>query len=278
VAADVYVVGSMTGSDIAESAKNAGIFLTALSGAAYACGYLVVRARARALGTDPGFVLIDQAYVFAGFRFVLMLLLSLLLTAPLVLLLRWVGSLVNSSAPGTIHIVEAIAALFAGAATICAYVATLGVNGVLLASSSGWLANAALGRNNYGLLMMLATTALGAAMLLWIDAHFAGTKSLDPLGAVLLLIGTLVLILLPLQQGVFYADRNARQLDRIPEGVTDLPLPIWLVDRGALDRAVLYGRAVDGRAELVTIKAEKLDGIGVIGIGSLGKAVGERKP
>jgi hypothetical protein len=265
----------MTGSEISEAVKNGGIALTALSGAAYASGYLVVRARARALGTDPGFALIDQVYVFAGFRFVLTLLLALLLTTPLLLLLRWVGT---SLPRGRLGAMEVIAALFAAAATIWAYVATLRVNGVLLASSSDWLADAALGLNNYGFLIMFATTALGAAMLLWIEAHFAASKSLDPLGMVLLLIGALLLILLPLQQGVFYADRNARQLERVPEGVNDLVWPIWLVDRGASDRVVLYGRNAEGRARLVTIKAEKLDGIGVTGISTLGTAVRDRKP
>ena len=75
----------MTSSDIAglaESVKNSAIVLTSLSGAAYACGYLAVRARARALGVDPGFALVDQAYVFAGFRFVLVLLISLLVSVP----------------------------------------------------------------------------------------------------------------------------------------------------------------------------------------------------
>src|SRR5260221_448312 len=118
----------MTGSEIADSAKNAGVVLTVLSSAAYACGYLVGRARAR---------------------------------------------------------------------------------------------------------------ALGVAMLLWFAAHFARAGGLDPVGAALLLIGTLLLVLLPMQHGVFHADRTARQLDRIPEGVTGLAEPIWLVDRGTSDRVVL---------------------------------------
>ena len=41
----------MAVSDIAEGAKNAGVILTALSGFAYACGYLVVRARSRAFAS-----------------------------------------------------------------------------------------------------------------------------------------------------------------------------------------------------------------------------------
>jgi hypothetical protein len=268
----------MTGSDIADSAKNAGVVLTALSGAAYACGYLVVRARARALGTDPGFVLVDQAYVFAGFRFVLMLLFALLVISPLVLSLRWVGRIAALLPPGPFSAVEVIGVLFAAIATIWAYVATIGVNGVLLAPSGGWLTDAALERNNYGVLMILATTALGAAIALWFVEHFARMGGLDPLGAVLFLIGLMLFILLPTQHGVFHADRSARQLDRIPEGITDLVLPIWQVDRGAADRVVLYGRTAAGGGRLVTIKAEKLDGVGVTGIDTLATAVGERKP
>src|SRR5437762_10764590 len=106
----------MTGSEIAESAKNAGIVLTVLSSAAYACGYLVVRARARALGTDPGFALVDQAYMFAGFRFVLTLLFAFMLTAPLLLLLRSVGRRASLLSQRQLSALEAIVALSAGVA------------------------------------------------------------------------------------------------------------------------------------------------------------------
>jgi hypothetical protein len=268
----------MTGSEIAESAKNAGVVLTALSGVTYASGYLVMRARARALGTDPGFVLIDQAYVFAGFRFALTLLLGLLVVAPVLLLLGWVGRLASLLPKGHFSVLEIATALSAGAATIWAYTATIGVSGVLLAPSHGRLADAVLGRNNYGVLMVLATTAIGAAMLLWFYAHFARAGSLDPLGAVLLLISVLLLALLPMQHGIFHADRMARRLDRMPEGVTGLAPPIWLVDRGTSDRVVLCGHTMDGQARLVTLKAEKLDGIAITGVSSLGAALLERTP
>ena len=173
----------MTGSDIANSVKNAAVVLTTLSGAAYACGYLAVRARARALGADPGFVLIDQAYVFAGFRFVVVLLLSLLISVPLLLLLAWLGRRALRLAPARLAILEAATALAAAALTIWAYLATTRVSDVLLAPSSHWLAGAALGRNPYGALMGLATTAAGAALLLWTRAHYLRAGELDPLGA-----------------------------------------------------------------------------------------------
>jgi hypothetical protein len=115
------------------------------------------------------------------------------------------------------------------------------------------------------------------------DAHFTRVGGLDPLGAVLLLIGVLLigvllLVLLPMQHGVFYAERNARQLERAPDGVSGLAPPIWLVDRGASDRVVLFGRAPDGKARLVTLKADKLDGIAVTGVSSLSEAVEGRNP
>src|SRR3974390_161726 len=116
----------MTGSDIAESVKNAAVVLTTLSGEAYACGFLVVRARARALGADPGFVLVDQAYVFAGFRFVLVLLLSLLISVPLLLLLRWIGGRTLLLDAAALWALEAGATVVAGALTIWVYLATTG--------------------------------------------------------------------------------------------------------------------------------------------------------
>ena len=268
----------MTLNEIAESAKNAGVVLTALSGAGYACGYLVVRARARALGTDPGFALVDQAYVFAGFRFLLALLFALLVMALPLLLFREIGRFAGLLAPGALFGLEIFAAVSVGAATVGAYVATFGVSGVLLSPSSGWLARAALEQNNYGALLFLATTLLGSATLLWADAHSTRAGGLDTLGVVLLLIGALLLVLLPLQHGAFNADRNARQLERAPDGVTGFAPPIWLVDRGASDRVVVYGHATDGKGRLMTLKADVLDGIAVVGVSSLGTAVGESRP
>lgn len=267
----------MTGSEIAESVKNAAVVLTALSGAAYACGFLVVRARARALGADPGFVLIDQAYVFAGFRFVLVFLLSLLISVPLLLLLRWLGGRALQLDPGPLFALETGAAIVAGALTIWVYLATTGVSGVLLSPSSNWVAGAALGRNPYGVLLALATTVATAALLLWSRAHFLRTGHLDQLGASLALIAMLLLLLLPIQHGVFHADRNARRLGGAPQGASGLAPPVWVVDRAA-DRVTLFGRGADGHARLVTLKADQLDGVAVVEVGKLSDALGEPKP
>ncbi|MBV8457519.1 MAG: hypothetical protein JO122_12985, partial [Acetobacteraceae bacterium] len=52
----------------------------------YALGFLMVRARSRALvGTHPEFSLIDQAYVFAGIQAVVITTIAFLITAPIVI-------------------------------------------------------------------------------------------------------------------------------------------------------------------------------------------------
>lgn len=266
-----------TSSEIAESVKNGAVVLTTLSGAAYACGFLVVRARAHALGADPAFVLVDQAYVFAGFRFVLVLLLSLLISFPLRLLLRWLGGRALQLDPGPLLAIEAGAAIVAGALTIWVYLKTTGVSGVLLAPCSNWVARAVLGQNPYGALLTLATTAAAAALLLWSRAHFLRAGNIDPLGASLALIAMLLLLLLPIQNGVFHADRTARRLEGALPGAKGPAPPVWLVDRAA-DRVTLFGRGADGHARLVTMKADQLDGVAVIEVGKLNDALGEINP
>ena len=267
----------MTGNDIAglaESAKNAAVVLTAFSGVAYACGYLGVRARALALGADTGFAIIDQIYVLAGFRFIHVLLLELLISAPLLLLLSWLGKSALLLGPNLRYTVEAGAAVAAGALTIWIYLVT-DVKGVLLAPTSKWTAGAVLGKNAYGVLLVLGTTAATAALLLWSRAHYLRAGEVDPLGAALALITMLLLLLLPVQHGVFHAGRLVARLEVVPAGVGGLTPPIWVVDRAA-DRVTLFGRGADGRARLVTVKANQLDGVAVVGIGTLSDAVGEK--
>lgn len=263
----------MNTSGVADAAKNLGVVVTTASGMAYACGYLVVRARARALGTDPGFTLVDQAYVFAGFRFVLVLLLALLLIAPFVFAVRALSRLAQQwLSPGLLRVVSMTVAMLAGIATVFAYMATIGVTGALLTPATDWATDAVLERNEYGTAIVLGTTALAACILPWAVTRLARAAVAEPFSLFLLTIGLPLAILLPVQHGVFQADRSARLLEKPPEGTTG---PLWLVDRGAGDRVVLYGRSASGRPVLVTLKAEKLDGIGVLGVTTLGAMVRE---
>jgi hypothetical protein len=126
-------------------------------------------------------------------------------------------------------------------------------------------------------LLVLGTTIAAAALLLWSRAHVLRMGNLDPLGAALALIFVLLIVLLPVQHGIFHADRTARRLDGAPQGVGGLATPMWLVDRTA-DRVTLFGRGADGQARLVTLKADLLDGVAVVGVGSLSDALGGVDP
>ena len=104
----------MTGlaSDLVENAKNVGIVLTSASAASYAAGYLALRSRAHALGTDPGFTLLDQAYVFAGFRFALITLVALLAISPLLILGKAiVGATTRFVKPRGLEVLSALIAV-----------------------------------------------------------------------------------------------------------------------------------------------------------------------
>ena len=265
----------MTGGDFIEWVKTAAVVLASLSGAAYACGYVAVRARYRALGADAGFPLFDQAYVYAGFRFVVVLLLSLLISVPALLLLRWLGGLALLLGPTPVFALETVGTVAAGVLTIWLFLATTRVNGALLIPSSDWAVGAVLGRNPYGALLVLGTTIAAAAVLLWSRAHLLRAGAVDPIGASLALIALLLIVLLPVQHGVFHADRTARRLDGAPHGAGGLAAPIWVVDRTA-DRVTLFGRGADGHPRLVTLKTEQVDGVAVVGVGSLSDAVRDK--
>ena len=258
----------MTGlaSDLVENAKNVGVVLTSASAASYAAGYLALRSRAHALGTDPGFTLLDQAYVFAGFRFALITLVALLAVSPLLILGKAiVGATARFVKPRGLEVLSALIAVVLAVLTLASF-RSLFVEGVLLADPVAQdgavqraLVSGVLGRGVVGVFVVLAATAAAAITVLWISDRYARTGARDPLTMVLLVIAALQLVLLPVQSGIFFADRTARVLAagcarRSSGGV--LP-PVWLVDRGA-DRAALLARLPGGSLSLITIKAETL--------------------
>ena len=118
-------------SEIADALKNTGLVLTTTSGVGYACGYLVMRARAYALGTDPGFALVDQAYVWAGIRLAMMLLFAVLLAAIPLLLLREAWHLLLHIGPRPMAIIEGGIALVVGAAVILLAASLFGASNLI---------------------------------------------------------------------------------------------------------------------------------------------------
>jgi hypothetical protein len=255
-------------SALVDGAKNIGAVLTTASALAYASGYLALRARAYALGTDPGFTLVDQAYIFAGFRFVLNTLVALLVIAPLLILIRAaVRWLPVSPQSGRGRILAWVAAIVLALLTLGSF-ATLDVRAVLVggtapdSSIQRALTWSILGIGNLGVLITLGATLTTTLSVLWTRACYVAVGITDPLAVLLTIIAVLQLILLPIQHGIFFADRSARTLARVPEGVSGVSPPIWLLDRGS-NRASLVARGADGRLSLITVKVDALDGIPV---------------
>ena len=258
---------------IVDTLKVAGILVAAGSSVAYACGYLVMRARAYALGTDPGFSFIDQAYVWAGIRFVLMLLLAMLISSPLLLLIRALWHVLVQLPPGRLAVIQWGVASVAGGAAVVSFALLLSVSNLVFEATRGaplgLLSQAALQRSSVGPLMFIASTALTGTTLMWARALYARTNDVSDLIVVLLLASILLAVLLPLEFGFFFADRNVRRVDQVPEGLVGVRSPVWLIDRGAADRVVLLGWDQAGAARLVTIKAEKLEGMAITGVARL---------
>jgi hypothetical protein len=252
-----------------EGARDLGLVLTSFSGLTYAGGYLVMRGRANALGTDPGFTLVDQSYVLAGFRFAVVTVIALVVVAPLVMLVtsaarRWCAK----AGRGARRLLEWIGIVALAVLTLQSF-STLEVRSVLLDAGAaraggfrGAVAASVLGLNDVGVLITLAATFVATMTVLWARARMAESGSGDAAARILLLLAFVQLALLPIQHGIFYADRNARMLSRIPEGVSGVVPPVWVLDRGA-ERASLLAHSATGEFCLVTVKVDALDGIAV---------------
>lgn len=269
-------------SGVADAVKDTGLVLTTASGVGYACGYLVMRARAYALGTDPGFSLIDQAYVWAGLRLVLMLLFAVLLSALPVLLVRELWHMLLQLGPRPLAVIERGTAVLFALMILLLAANLFGVSDLIFAVSHARLlaplSSAVLGRNALGTVLFVASTATTLLIVFWVRSHLARADNLDALAILLIVMGLLLSTLLPIEHGFFFAERKVRQLELIPDGVTGLILPIWIVERGVGDRVVLFGRNTAGKARLVAIKADKLDGIPVSAVANLGDVLMQGLP
>jgi len=265
--------------DVADAAKNVGVALTTASAASYACGYLVIRSRAYALGTDPSFSFIDQTYVWAGIRFLISLSFALLLSALPILLARAVWHLLLRSAQRALTTIECCTAIVFGFAIILLTAQLFSVSNLIFVEPrlafSGGLQSAVLGRAPLGTVLFICSAALAALIVLWARSRLARANGLDTPALLLITMAGLLGALLPIEHGFFFADRNVRQLDRIPEGIAGLEPPIWIIDRGAGGQIVLFGRDSAGAPRLVTTKADKLDGIAVTGVANLGDVLAQ---
>lgn len=259
--------------DIMTNLKNIAAVLGTVSTLAYVSGYLVLRSRAHALGTDPVSTLVDEAYVFAGFRFIFIMLIVLLLLAPAVLLARlglsWLVSHISTNLMNTC---QWLALGLVAGATIATF-KLLSVKNVLLRQYDAGTLNAALqeaitgGRPAISLLLTFLPVLLATLSVLWLrKAHLSNVD--DSFVWVLTLVISLQIFMLPICHGALFADRSVRVLATIPDSVKDLSAPVGIVDRTSAHYTIL-GLDNDGNRQLATIKLADLNGIPVNKIVSL---------
>lgn len=261
--------------------RRVGVLLSAASMGLYAAGYLTLRARAHALGTDPGFALVDQIYVFAGFRFLLQALGELLCVIPVLLVIAGVARVLAPRLPSVVRQVGAWMALILLVLLTFASLITVEVAGVLLGPASapaGSLQDALrasiLGVGPAGVLIPTGAVLCAALTLLWLHARYQHGGFASVLTRILGAVALMQLVLLPLQHGIFLADNTGRALGRMPQGVTGVLPPVWLLDRGT-ERASLLARSADRALCLVTVKVSDLDGIPVTRVAPLDEIVRE---
>jgi hypothetical protein len=202
-----------------------------------------------------------------------MLLFAVLLSALPILLVRALWHLLLRLGPRPLAAIERGVAVLFGVAIMLLAINLFGVSNVIFADPHGLAAPlpaAVLGRNALGTVLFVGSTALVLLIVLWVRSHVVRANGLDTLAILLIIMGLLLNALLPIEHGFFFAERKVRQLERLPEGVTGLMLPIWIVEQGAGDRVILFGRDAGGAARLVAVKGDKLDGIAVTAVADLG--------
>lgn len=246
-----------------ELATNVGVLLGTASALGYACGYVVLRARAGALGTDPAFKLVDQVYVFAGMRFLVATLIIALVLVPAILAVRWAALRLARAVPDRMVAPVRWLMLFVLWALTLASMSILSVHGLLLRNDvplSG-LEAAVLGSpGGLRLALAFAPVVLAGLSCVWLYGRL--TAGSGALNLILALVVVLQAFMLPIYHGVLLADRRVRVLAGTPEGVRSMVEPVAIVDRTA-DQATLLGSDGGGQRGLATVAVGKLDGIPV---------------
>ena len=149
----------------------------------------------------------------------------------------------------------------------------LGIHGLLLDEhvAATPLGQAALTSNGLALSLWLLAVGGTALSILWLSRR----RRADPLGATIGLVAALHVLFLPAVQGILFADRYVRVLDRAPAAAADFSGPTAIVDRGG-GKAVLLGFVAGGRTRLVTVNEKDLNGIGIGSVMPIDQFLGAR--
>jgi len=158
--------------DVLSVLKNIGGVLATVTTLVYVSGYLALRARAFTLGTDPAFTLAYEGYVFAGFRFVFISLITLLMLSPIILALRFTALWMKERAPGSCFIqANGCSWSFWPYARCSLRSRSSSVHGVLLqekgSGSNSLLEKRVLG-GHMGVILLFAVFLLTALSVLWL--------------------------------------------------------------------------------------------------------------
>lgn len=257
----------MTWSGLADASKAVAAALGALAILGYVTGYLVLRARAHALGIAPSFDLLDEVYVFAGFRFLISALVLLALAAPVLAVAVAGAGWLKLRLPPSAVLPFAWAGLAAIAVAVLILLSdVLAIRDLLFVAGDANGAATALPtyldprRPGYGprvLGLELLAVALAALTAIWL-ARTGHARQRLAVGLALVL--ALQLFHLPVLHGALRADRVVPVLQTVPDSASALEGTALIVDRNATV-ATLFGRTGPSEAALVTIPAEDLHGL-----------------
>lgn len=250
--------------DLVENAKSLAVILSVLSSLGYVAGYLAMRARAMALGTNPNFELVDEIYVFAGFRFFFITIVLLLLVSPVTFFLRWLAMNLRDNWGGSPGLIDWALMILLALLLFGILWRTFSVNGVVLLpidQLDPWQ-QAVLG-NRYGrrLALTLLTLIIFVLSIFWFSSRLQSQPKIFDYLLILLLL--LQIFLLPTQHGIYFADRRVRVLDAVPQSTATLIPPVAIIDGIGEYVTLLAYNSTGTRRVLTSIKRDDLAGISV---------------
>ncbi len=257
--------------DIVNYAKNIGSVLATATTVAYISGYLILRARANALGTDPGFTLVDEAYVFAGVRFLVVTLVVLILLSPLFLIMHWSVVWVIRHIPAPwMNPIQWFLLVILAVVTLMS-LKILDFSGLLLqqrvTANNSLFVGAIMGNQPaFSLFLTCSSVFMAALSTYWLKTRCA--KGFDALTWILCVVVAILFFMLPIYHGALFADRKVRLLAEVPDAVKGIYEPIGIVDHSK-EQYTLFSCNVNGSPQLTTIKQDDLYGIPIRKVVSL---------
>jgi hypothetical protein len=252
-----------------ERLKGIGAALGTISALAYVTGYLVLRARAHALGLEPALDLVEEAYVFAGFRFLYASLVWLLWIVPACLVVRLLARPWSERVRRRVGVRLDWTLLALLLALTMLDLQILDASAVLLEVRAGQapsaMGSAVLGDSSVPWRTAASMLLPALTVVLFYDRL---QQQRGPFEGVLGLLLAVQVLTLPIQHGALSADRGVRVLSRPPAAASDLLAPVAVVDRTG-KQVTLYSLDGARAPRLTVLPTSALDGVGVTRVARL---------